>query len=133
MRAGAVLDGVPGRAAASRQPRRIVFAVGLALSAWLVFFPTKQLTAEKLRIGRLEARLTEVTRENAAMRADVRRLEDPSELELLARDRLGWVRPGERAYLVVPEPSPKPPPEAPSRTWWSRLAEHLVGLVRGSG
>lgn len=114
--------------------RRVMLAVGVAIAGWLLFLPAKQLVTETVRIGQLEARLERVEASNERLRAEVRRLEDPAQLELLARDRLGWVRPGERAYLVARE---RPPvaaaDEEPVASWWSRMAEHVVRFVRGDG
>ncbi|HVL80113.1 MAG TPA: septum formation initiator family protein, partial [Actinomycetota bacterium] len=79
--------------------RRQLLAIGLLVAAFLVFFPTKQLVAQKMRMHRLEARLVELQRNNEELEAEVRRMQDPQELEILARERLGLVKPGEDAYM----------------------------------
>jgi cell division protein FtsB len=49
---------------------------------------------------RAEAEISELKRQNAALRGDMRRLQrDPATLELMARQELGLMRPGE--ILVV--------------------------------
>ncbi len=117
--------------------RRILLAVGLLIAGFLVFFPARQVIDQRTQIGRLEARLAALETENDRQAAEAERLQDPEELELLARERLGMVRPGEQAYLFVPgtEPTPAPDPEAADpepgilARWWAGL----VRLVRGGG
>jgi cell division protein FtsB len=73
------------------------------------------------------------TREQLAVEVDAledqrARLEDPDEVELLAREELGLVKPGEIPYVVVPPEEretasvPQPQPVVP---WWRRLADRL--------
>lgn len=118
-----------------RRRSRLPLLAGLGLAAFLVFFPARQLVSQHMRIDRLEARLEALGEENADLEAEVERLKDPEELELEARERLGMVRPGERAYVFVPQPTPQPTPEpAPEAApWWSRLWDGLVRLVKGDG
>jgi cell division protein FtsB len=113
--------------------RRLLLAAGLAVSAWLLFIPAKQLTTEHLRIVRLESRLAAVQKENRRMDLQAKRLKDPAEVELLARSRLGWARPGERAYLLVPGPTPAAVAEtARGRpSWWSVQWSRLARLIAG--
>ena len=114
--------------------RRQLLAIGLIVAAFLVFFPTKQLVAQRVRMRQLETRLVQLQESNRELEAEVERLKDPGELELLARERLGLVKPGEESYLFVPTPSPDPTP-APTvseRTNWARKAwDRLVALIRG--
>jgi len=110
--------------------RRTLLAIGLVIAAFLVFFPTRQLVAQRSRMERLESRLELLTQENRRLESEVDRLQDPAELELLARERLGLVRPGEQAYLLVPTPAPSAPPrpKAPDRRPWpSRAWDWLAG------
>jgi cell division protein FtsB len=114
--------------------RRIWLVAGLAISAFLVFFPARQLFSEKVRIVRLEHRLAALQKENKGLSDEVRRLKDPGELELLARDRLGLVKPNERAYLIVPQPTPEARPVAAEagRSVWSRWWSRLLGVLKGA-
>jgi cell division protein FtsB len=54
---------------------------------------------------RLEGRTVELERQNADLRATINGLNDPAELERLARECLGMVGPGETA-LVIPGAQP---------------------------
>ena len=113
--------------------RRVMLLVVLAGAAFVLFFPSRQLVAQRAHIGELEQRLAELHAENEMLDEDVARLTDPSELETLARERLGLVRPGERAYVVEPI-RPKAPRRVESvreAPWWERAWESFTSLVRG--
>lgn len=90
------------------------------------------------------ARVELLQRQHDALSAEVDRLEarrddlqDLGEIELLAREELGLVRPGERPYVVVtPEaerPQVVPTTEVPEgdATWYRRLWDSVLGLLPG--
>jgi len=54
---------------------------------------------------RLEAELARVKRENASLREDLRRLDDPEVAEKIAREELGLVKEGDVVYRFVAPPS----------------------------
>ncbi len=63
----------------------------------------------------LEQELSVLRNENVTLQQDIQRLEhDPSKIEQLAREQLGYVRKGETVYQFIPgsekqrEPSSKP-------------------------
>jgi hypothetical protein len=77
--------------------------------------------------------------ENAALEADIAALETDAEVEKLAREKLGYVRPGETAYVVLDPPgtSEETEPAAPAeteedRTWVDKVWEFLSGADQGS-
>lgn len=86
-------------------------------------------------------RLELLNRKRAALTAEIERLErrvsdleDPAQLERLAREQLGLIRPDEIPYVVVtPEPQRSQPAPAQPNTydapWYWRVWEALVGLV----
>jgi cell division protein FtsB len=52
----------------------------------------------------LEQELSDLRRESATLQLDITRLQhDPSKIEQLAREQLGYVRKGETVYQLVPE------------------------------
>ena len=60
----------------------------------------------------MEQRSERLQRENDGLAARAEQLRDRVYLERLARQCLGMVRPGETAFVVVPEQgAPAPPPE----------------------
>jgi len=52
----------------------------------------------------LEQELKDLERTNAEMKTEIKRTQsDPARIEELARERLGYVRPGETVYQIVKE------------------------------
>ena len=105
----------------ARLSRRVVF-LAVAAAALAVLIGTAigdrgYLEVRRRRAAHEELR-TEVARlnaENAALMADIRALRtDPYAIEKLARERLGYARPGEVTHLFpptakAPAPEAKPP------------------------
>jgi cell division protein FtsB len=113
--------------------RRVMMAIALIIGVFVLFFPMRQLLAQRDRISSLEGRLLQLRSENELLSEDVERLSNPKELEVLARERLGLVKPGERAYFVEPT-KPKPtaaPKDAPQASWWDRSWDRFASLLRG--
>ncbi len=114
--------------------RRMMLAIVCVGAVFVLFFPARQLVQQRQRIGSLEDRLGHLRAENDLLEQDVKRLSNPGELEVLARERLGLVKPGERAYFVQPvEPQSTPAPaENAEQAWWEQAWERLTSLVRGN-
>ncbi|HYZ91087.1 MAG TPA: septum formation initiator family protein [Actinomycetota bacterium] len=113
--------------------RRLFVGVTVVVAAFILFFPARALVSQRDRIELLEERRDALRAENRRLAAEASRLSDPAELEVLARDRLGLVRPGERAYFVEPTKSPDTATAEASRSMWSRAWTWLKTLVRGDG
>ncbi|MBI4730234.1 MAG: septum formation initiator family protein [Acidobacteria bacterium] len=69
----------------------------------------------------------------ARLAAEKRRLESDAEVERIARDDLGMVRPGETAFVVAasPRPGAAVPPKGPAtarRPWYSRWWHAVFGV-----
>lgn len=76
-------------------------AAALVLGAWQ-FYPVLRLQyQEQRRVAKLERQLHSMRKRNERLRADVERLKTPEGVEALARESLGYVRPGENAYVVT--------------------------------
>ncbi len=90
-----------------RQRRRVIMAIGLglALIAFMFAFvlPTQTYLSQRDEIGRAEERLEVIRRETAELKADTERLEGDAEVERIAREQYGLVRPGETPYVIVPD------------------------------
>lgn len=100
--------------------------------------PLQSLTAAEGRVGSLLAAKAELTTQVDKLEERRARLDDPEEVELMARERLGMVMPGEIPYVVAqPEPEiekvrpdgfdPKPYEATP---WHRRILEAFGGLFR---
>jgi cell division protein FtsB len=71
----------------------------------LALVPARQVLEARGRVAELEREASRIERENAALRAEIVALDDPVELERLARACLGMVRPGEIALIVPGGPA----------------------------
>ena len=106
-------------------------ALALTVSGIL---PFRQLIFQQQQIERSQAQLTALTDENDALAEDIAMLGTDAEIERLAREQYGLVRPGEVAYVVVTPDEPLVV-EAPSdpvvrsdqRPWWERVWDFITG------
>jgi cell division protein FtsB len=57
-------------------------------------------------IHQAEERLDVIRRETAELQRDTKRLQGDAEVERIAREQYGLVRPGETSYVIVPETTP---------------------------
>jgi cell division protein FtsB len=78
-----------------------VFFVGFLFAA---VFPTRTYLAQRGEITRAAQRLALLKKENGTLEATANRLQRDDEIERIARERLGLVKPGEEAYAVLPSP-----------------------------
>jgi cell division protein FtsB len=118
----------------------IAALVGAVVTAAGIF-PFRQLIAERRSVTQAQDTLLALRAENERLAAEVAVLETDEEVERLAREQFGLVRPGEVAFVVVApageelvsrpeaEPTLLDPGEKP---WWRDLWNFLTGgdLVR---
>ena len=106
----------------------------LAFGVMTTITPLQRLLDTRERTAQLRQQVDTLHHENAKLDQRVADLNDPSYLELLAREELGLVKPGEIPFVVVaPEPErpqiapaeQQPPPPAP---WYRRLWRGISGL-----
>jgi len=81
--------------------------VGVAIAGVLAVgsFPRKALSSEQSAVAQERAQLAALEHENAALVAEAAALRRPSTVERLARQELGLVPRGWRAYVILP-PAP---------------------------
>jgi cell division protein FtsB len=84
----------------------VLVLVGLLLVAIL---PTRTLLQQRRDTKAATVELRELRDHNAELAERARRLRDPREIEQLAREQYGLVRPGEEPYVVLPAPPPPRP------------------------
>ncbi|HEX9775969.1 MAG TPA: septum formation initiator family protein [Actinomycetota bacterium] len=114
-------------------PRALVLAVlafGVLFSAVL---PLQRYADVKREVAALNEQLGALEARERALAVEQERLQTDAEIERLAREELGYVRPGEVPFLIVPgKPAlkservlPEPPARAASpgllRQWWNAL------------
>ena len=113
----AVADRATGDANASRRRARLTARATLLLTLVigvlvLSIAPARMYFDQRDELARLEHLSSALERENAQLEARAEQLRDEEFLERLARQCLGMVKPGETAFVVVPEEgAPAPPPE----------------------
>ena len=96
--------------------------------------PYRQIIDAQRQVATAQGRLDTLQTENEALQADVEALSTDEEIEKLAREKLGYVRPGETAYIVLDppgsneaEPAETTPIPVPEKTWVDRLWEFVTG------
>ena len=86
---------------------------GLAVLTAVI--PFRQILEQQARVDSLSSELSRINLENDLLSAEVVALNTPGEIERLARENLGYVMPGETAYVVLePEETLAPASSVPS-------------------
>lgn len=121
---------------AVRASRRFVIGVValLALLAFMAAAPIRSLDATNQRVEYLRATKQQLTTSVTELEQRSARLQDPAEVELLARTKFGLVKPGETAYVVVTpedqiETEAEPPDGAGHRAWYRWLVDAVVDML----
>lgn len=110
----------------------LILLMGAAFVTQVV--PYGQIIDSRRQVADARARLAELETENQALQADVAALGTDAEIEKLAREKLGYVRPGETAYVVLDPPGTsepvepvEPAPEPVPKTWVDKVWDFLTG------
>lgn len=115
-----------------------VFATLLFLLMGAAFLtqvvPYRQIIDSQRRVDSARAELGALQAENGMLRADVDALGTTEEVEKLAREKLGYVRPGETSFVVLdpldsnsklnPEVEPT---QVEPKTWVDKMWEFITG------
>lgn len=97
--------------------------------------PYRQILDSSRQVSSARAELAALEEDNELLAADIAALETDEEVEKLAREKLGYVRPGETAYVVLdpPEKLTRPQPETDDlvipeeRTWVDMIWDFVTG------
>lgn len=96
--------------------------------------PYRQIIDSQRRVDGARAELGALQAENETLEADVDALGTPGEIEKLAREKLGYVRPGETSFVVLDpvDSSSKLNPEVEPtqvepKTWVDKIWEFITG------
>ena len=68
-------------------------------------YPTRTFLDQRDQMNRARQQLSVLSDENARLTADAKKLEQGPEIERIARQRYGLVKPGERPFVIVPAPT----------------------------
>ena len=106
-------------------------ALALTVSGIL---PFRQLVSQQRQIERTQDQLTALEQENRMLSEDIEMLGTDTEIERIAREQYGLVRPGEVAYVVVTPKetsvvatAPDPVVRSDERPWWQRVWDFITG------
>ena len=131
-------DSVLRRIVSGDRPYVVAFFVLLAVLAMMIVGPLQSYTAAAERVHDLEVAKEDLERSVDVLQERQSRLQNPEEIELLARERLGLVKPGEIPYVVTdgnpetdqvrPDGRPLTPPL--KLTVWQRLTSAFGSLFR---
>jgi cell division protein FtsB len=80
----------------------VLGAVILILAATAIV-PFRQYLTQRSEIGSLERKIEALIQERNRLEVRIEQLNDPKELERIARECLGMVKPGEIAFVAVPK------------------------------
>ena len=85
------------------RPRAIALAVLVVALLTAAIYPVRTYLGQRAQIHTLERQSAILERANDHLTHHITSLHDPSQLERLARECLGMVKPGEIAFVVVPK------------------------------
>ena len=112
--------------------------VGAAFVTQVV--PYRQIIDSNRQVEEARAQLAALESENEVLSADVEALNTPEEIEKLAREKLGYVRPGETSYVVLDPPDDgsarapaQPEPLEEPKTWVDMVWDFISGGDIASG
>jgi cell division protein FtsB len=91
-------------------------AVGLAAVVLLFLLPVHTLLYQHDQTNAAKARLKGLSQENQQLARQAALLQNPGEIQRIARSQYGLVLPGQRAYGIVPPPPSKAAPAKPKST-----------------
>jgi cell division protein FtsB len=122
----------------SLQRRNTVLVAFLFLLVGAAFLtqvvPYRQIIDSKHRVESARAQLASLQAENVVLQASADALQTDEEVEKLAREKLGYVMPGETAFVVLDPPSrgetapvAEALPEVPEKTWVDRIWDFITG------
>jgi cell division protein FtsL len=110
----------------------LILLVGAAFLTQVV--PYRQIIESSQQVDAAKEELAGLETENAQLQLDIEALNSDSEIEKLAREKLGYVRPGEKAFVVVEPPDADeetiatiPPEPNLEETWVDRFWSFVTG------
>ncbi len=112
-----------------------VAALGLAGVLLLAVVPTQAFLGQRRHHAELAEQVATLAATNDALRQRAAELDSTEEIERLARLHYHLVRPGEEAYVILPDgtppttsPAPAPPAAEEKKGWLSRAWGRLSSI-----
>lgn len=117
----------------------VVSVLALAGALLLAAFPASAWVAQGRERARLASDVSDLAQQNRRLEAQAALLRTDGEIERLARQDYGLVRPGEEAFAIIPPEAPPanlrdavspaaPPPRPVARPWWQRAVSRLTDI-----
>jgi cell division protein FtsB len=91
-----------------------VVSVAVVGVLFLLVFPARTYVAQRRSLVAVQTKVKVLTTENKTLDDRVTALQQPSEIERMAREQYGMVKPGEEAFAILPTPAP-PAPATPAK------------------
>ena len=82
----------------------LALLVALAMAMFLLGFPLRTYMEQRSALGQARATADRLAVDNRSLKSEAARLQTPGEIERLARERYGLVRPGQEEYAILPAP-----------------------------
>ena len=94
--------------------RLALFLVVLVGLLFVFVYPTRTFLDQRDETNKARSQLAVLQSENARLARESKRLSTDSEIERLARQKYGLVKPGQRPFVILPAPSETttPPPSS---------------------
>lgn len=97
-----------GRAVRGDRPLLVALVGVVAISGLVLSGPAQSYLDGRDRVGTLEAKAEALDEANADLERQARDLQDPLNIELMARETQGFIAPGEVPYSLVPPEVDRP-------------------------
>lgn len=86
----------------SFRARAAVLALGSVAALFMFVYPSRSLLQQRREANHVQDRIELLRSENQKLESEQARLESDAEVERRAREEFSLVRPGEKAYVIVP-------------------------------
>ncbi len=110
--------------------------LAILLVLFLIYPTYRESLEQKKVLNEMKQKLLKLKRENKALEEELARLKTTSTIEELARKDLGLIKPGEKAYIVVPPEKAnqtlgggeEKPKEVKKKSFWQRVVDFFKNL-----
>ncbi|MHB8466044.1 MAG: FtsB family cell division protein [Acidimicrobiales bacterium] len=86
----------------------VATAIALVTVLFVFVFPTRTYFGQRRQLSLAAERVRVLDDQNKQLAAEAAKLQTPEEIQRLARAQYHMVKPGEKAYVILPAPLPPP-------------------------